>query len=157
MDLQQVLTDHKLWLQNSNTGKRANLCLANLQDANLRDANLRDADLSGANLCDANLRDADLHGANLCGADLGGANLCGADLYDANLTEGYKLSSNPIFVQNIGSESGVLALYQCEEGWYITRGCFSGSREDFLAKVTQTHGDNEYATKYIALINILCN
>ena len=48
-ELEEVLDNHKLWL-NGNGGKFADLC--------------------DANLCDANLCGADLRGANLCGADL---------------------------------------------------------------------------------------
>ncbi len=79
-EIKEILILHKLWLNNSPQGQRANLC-----DADLRGANLCDADLRGANLCGANLRGADLRGANLRGADLRGANLCDADLRGADL------------------------------------------------------------------------
>jgi hypothetical protein len=55
-DLQQILTNHKEWLDtNRESGIRANLC---------------DAYLCGANLCDANLCDADLRRADLRDADI---------------------------------------------------------------------------------------
>ena len=73
--LNEVLKQHKLWLEDSSEGIRANLRGANLRGANLEDANLRGADLRGADLEDANLRGADLIGANLRGADLRGADL----------------------------------------------------------------------------------
>ena len=69
MNLNEILENHKLWLENKG-GIRANL----------RDADLHCADLQGADL-----RDADLHGADLRGADLRSANLRGADLQDAYL------------------------------------------------------------------------
>ncbi len=99
-ELKTMLEKHKLWLDDEEGGKRADLEDANLEGADLRDAdlqyaNLEDADLRGANLRGANLqyadlRDADLRGANLRGAnlrdaDLRGANLEGADLRGANL------------------------------------------------------------------------
>mgnify|MGYP000923124961 CR=1 FL=1 len=59
MNIQLILENHKLWLQDRQTGERANLRDANLQDANLQDANLRDANLRDANLRYANLQDAD--------------------------------------------------------------------------------------------------
>lgn len=90
MNIQDILANHKLWLEDSNTGKRADLGGADLGDANLRyanlvDANLRYANLRYANLRGADLRDANLRGANLRDADLGGANLRSTDLHYANL------------------------------------------------------------------------
>lgn len=55
-NLQDILEDHKKWLDES-AGEETH------SRANLRDANLSGADLSGANLRDANLRDANLRGA----------------------------------------------------------------------------------------------
>lgn len=63
--LNEILTAHKLWLQNEDGGRRADLC---------------EADLSKADLCEADLSGADLSGANLSGADLSWADLRGADL-----------------------------------------------------------------------------
>ncbi len=145
-----------------------NLRGANLRGANLGCANLRGANLRGANLRGANLRGADLGGANLCGADLGGANLCGADLcgadlygvnlYGVTIAENYNITEENRFhhLTNIGSENGTLEMYLCSEGWFIRRGCFSGSVDEFLEKVTGTHGDNEHAVKYRAIVEVLC-
>ena len=69
-ELKTMLEKHKLWLDDEEGGKRADL----------RDADLRGANLRGANLQYADLRDADLRGANLRGANLRGANLRGANL-----------------------------------------------------------------------------
>nr|DAQ68504.1 MAG TPA: pentapeptide repeat protein [Caudoviricetes sp.] len=84
-ELQEVLKKHIKWLNNQDSGKRANLQDANLRGANLQDANLQDANLQGANLHGADLRDAYLHGADLRDADLRGANLRHASLRGANL------------------------------------------------------------------------
>jgi len=91
-ELDQVIADHKLWLANPTTGKRANLSCVNLAGTNLYRADLlyadlRSADLSAANLSHANLSGADLSDANLRRADLLGANLYGANLTGANLTD----------------------------------------------------------------------
>jgi len=48
--LQATLKLHKLWLDGNPTGRRADLC----------GADLRRADLRGADLCQADLREADL-------------------------------------------------------------------------------------------------
>jgi uncharacterized protein YjbI with pentapeptide repeats len=84
-DLQEMLDDHRLWLNNEG-GSRANLHDADLGGADLHDADLGGADLHGADLHDANLSRANLRGADLHDADLGGADLHGADLHDANLS-----------------------------------------------------------------------
>ena len=54
-ELREILNQHKLWLENSNKGERANLSYANLSYANLSYADLSGADLSGANLSRADL------------------------------------------------------------------------------------------------------
>jgi len=79
-ELKTMLEKHKLWLDDEEGGKRADL-----EDANLEGADLRDADLRGANLRGADLRDANLRGANLQYADLRDANLRGANLQYAEL------------------------------------------------------------------------
>jgi uncharacterized protein YjbI with pentapeptide repeats len=57
-ELNIVLKEHTKWLEDTSTGKRADL-----RYANLTRANLRYADLEGANLIDADLRYANLRGA----------------------------------------------------------------------------------------------
>ncbi len=42
MKIEEILSEHALWLKDSSKGKRADL-----RDANLRNANLVDADLRG--------------------------------------------------------------------------------------------------------------
>ena len=54
-ELNEILQLHKMWLNDEEGCK-----CANLRDADLRDADLQDADLWGANLQDADLRGADL-------------------------------------------------------------------------------------------------
>ena len=94
-ELKKILSEHKIWLEDTSKGDRANLRgaelsgadlrRANLSFVNLRDANLRGANLSFANLTYAKLRCADLRGAYLRGANLRDADLSGANLSEANL------------------------------------------------------------------------
>ena len=93
-ELKNILESHILWLNDSESGKRADLSYVDLCDANLGGANLCGANLCCANLRGANLRWASLRGANLCGADLCEAHLCGADLSDANLCGAYLLGAD---------------------------------------------------------------
>ena len=78
--LKTILDNHAKWLNDPETGERANL-----RGATLRKVNLRDADLRGANLQKVNLRNADLQGADLRGADLRNADLQGANLRGADI------------------------------------------------------------------------
>ena len=74
-ELKTILEKHKMWLNDEDGGK-----MANLSEADLSGANLSEADLSGANLSGADLSRADLRWANLSGADLSRTNLSEADL-----------------------------------------------------------------------------
>jgi hypothetical protein len=182
INLKEVLELHQKWLNNEEGGKRANLSCAILSGANFSGANLRcailnganlsyailnGADLNGANLSGANLRYANFSGANLRGANLScailsGANLRyailnGADLNGANLAEGFIADGKFHYITNVGSEKGTLEIYKCQdEKWFIRRGCFSGSKEEFLQKVNETHGNNEFSEQYRALIALFC-
>ena len=84
-ELTEVLSEHKKWLADNSTGKKANLRSADLWSADLGSADLQDANLRDANLRSANLRDASLRSANLSSADLRSADLRNADLWDADL------------------------------------------------------------------------
>ena len=64
-EIKKVLELHKKWLNNEQSGGRANLSGADLREANLSGANLRGADLCKANLSWAELSEANLSGANL--------------------------------------------------------------------------------------------
>ena len=49
-ELREILNQHKLWLENSNKGERANLSYANLSYANLSGADLSGSDLDFSQL-----------------------------------------------------------------------------------------------------------
>lgn len=109
--LEQILIDHKHWLDEECDENRAILRGVDLRgvdlrgavltqaifsNVNLSGADLTDADLSLANFRNVNFNDTDLTGAKLCnirtfnvsfvGADLTKANLCDARLTDANFS-----------------------------------------------------------------------
>ena len=91
-ELRAIISNHDLWLNDKNTGERADLSYADLDSVDLYSMNLSKADLHGANLCSAlldyaNLREADLREANLSEADLVNADLSNADLSNANLCD----------------------------------------------------------------------
>lgn len=135
----------------------ADLRHTDLSDADLTGANLAGANLRHANLTDAILRHANLTGANLCGASLIGANLSGANLTGALIEGGLALTgATPIRMVNaIGSRQDCLVAYRTTAGMYLRSGCFFGSREAFLARVQNTHGDSKHGRDYRAAIALL--
>ena len=107
-----------------------------MQNAVRYGADLRGANLYGANLYGANLYGADLYGADLRGANLGGANLGGAYLGDRK-ADGRFLQLGPI-----GSRRDFLLIFGIEGAGLLFRaGCFTGTREEFVAALGRTHGD----------------
>ena len=99
--------------------------------------------------------DAYLVGANLGGADLRGANLGDAYLVGANLVgEWGKLEnvSNVLMVGPIGSRNGYTTIYHTDKGVFVSCGCFRGTLDEFAKKVEETHGDNNHARDYKALV-----
>jgi len=124
---------------------------AYLGGAYLRGANLRDADLGGADL-----RGADLGGADLGGAYLGGADLMGAYLGGADLRGNKLIGKRPILqIGPLGSRSDYLIAYLTDAGIYITAGCFHGTRDEFAARVRETHGENEHGNEYAAALAMI--
>ena len=48
---------------------------------------------------------------------------------------------------NVGSENGTLTVFNGKDGLIVTRGCFTGTVDEFLAKSAEVHDDktkNEY-------------
>ena len=163
--LQEVLTKHRAWLLGQADGARADLTRADLTGANLTGANLTRADLTGANLTGADLTGANLYGANLTRANLTGANLTranltranlyGADLTGANLTgatifEHWKVETyrDLLWLGPLGSRNDFLMVNL--PTLRLKAGCFEGTVEDFLTKVAESHGGNEFGREYIA-------
>ena len=144
-ELQQVLADHKKWLNNEEGGVRANLDGANLVRANLDGANLVRANLDGANLAGANLVRANLDGANLDRAYLAGANLDGAYLVRARGFEPF------ICVGPIGSRQAYTTVYLYQDK--VNCGCFTGTLAQFETKVQKTHTHNPvHLDEYLGLV-----
>ena len=160
----------RLTLENA-TAKGADLRGADLEGADLQGAYLRGAYLEGAYLQGANLRGAYLGGANLRGAYLGGADLegaylGGADLQGADLRGAYLggadlggkklIGPRPIFqIGPIGSRSDYFISYITDAGIMLKAGCFTGTIEEFEAKLTEEHGDNNHAQEYRTALELI--
>ena len=96
-EFDKIMKEHSKWLENHETGKRANLSDRDLTEmdlsgkdlsyANMEGVCLQDAKLIGANLSNASLRQAFLHGADLTGADLENTIFFNARMTMAKLNE----------------------------------------------------------------------
>ena len=117
MNIKEILDNHKKWLNDEESGIRADLYEANLRGADLREADLREADLYGANLCGANLR-----GANLCGANLSMAeNLLSAITY---IKDNFETTDKGIIAyKTFGSQYNPPEKWVIQPGSIITENC----------------------------------
>jgi len=128
-------------------------CRVALEKATGARANLAGAYLARANLARADLAGAYLAGANLAGANLAGANLARADLAGANLAGKKLIGLRPIFTLGpIGSRCAYFVSYITDAGLILQAGCFRGTVDEFRAKLTNTHGDNDHAKEYTAAL-----
>ena len=140
-ELATILEQHKQWLNNPDTGARADL-----YGAVLTGANLARADLTGAYLARATLAGADLTGANLTGANLYGADLYWATLTGANLNEADLAGANLTGAAGIrwGCIAPVGQGRRIVTAWaqdslpepVIAGDCFQGTFAEFRNKVT---------------------
>ena len=82
-----------------------------------------------------------------------GANLCGAYLGE----EWGKLEKNTdIFIAGpLGSRSGYTTFFHTDKGIFVRCGCFRGTLDEFVAKVKETHNDNEHARNYLAIVEFV--
>ena len=135
----------------------ADLRNADLGNADLRNADLRNADLRNAGLRNADLRNADLRNADLRNAYLGNADLRNAYLRNADLGDWGKLCScsDIMCISPIGSRNGCTTIFHTDKGTFVCCGCFKGTLEEFAEKVKETHGDNEHARNYLALVEFV--
>lgn len=63
--------------------------------------------------------------------------------------------SDVIVIGPIGSTGGHLTVFKNKEGnTSATRGCFSGTLEEFEESVNRTNGDNEHAKIYRVAIEL---
>ena len=107
---------------------------------------------AGADLVGANLVGADLAGANLVGANLAGANLVGASFAGDLKLIGLRpfLSIGPI-----GLVGRTFMAWITNQGLRLRAGCFFGTRDEFIAQLESTHGENEHAKEYRAALTLI--
>ncbi len=102
-ELAGILEQHRNWVESrGESGKRANLCGANLGGTDLTGVNLQGALLQKANLRGADLSLAELQGALLIQADLREANLLGTELREADLQGAILENAGGLWVGRLG-------------------------------------------------------
>ncbi|HCU0191123.1 TPA: hypothetical protein OUE07_004447, partial [Citrobacter koseri] len=61
-----------------------------------------------------------------------------------------------ITIGPIGSENGFLTAFrQKDNSIVVSRGCFSGTIDEFESAVKERHGDSKHAQIYLALIPVI--
>ena len=57
------------------------------------------------------------------------------------------------WASNVGSENGTLTAFNGKDGLIVTRGCFTGTVDEFLSKSAEVH-DNKTKNEYKLLIEV---
>ena len=90
--------------------------------------------------------------ANLAGANLAGAYLAGAYLADKSELQG----DRPILqIGPIGSRCSYFVAYLTNKGLRLRAGCFFGTRDEFEAKLSDEHDNNDHAKEYRAALAMI--
>ena len=77
---------------------------------------------------------------------------------DAWVSGNARVSGNADYCcfQSFGSAGRTTTAYRQKDGTIkIACGCFSGNLDEFIAKVKETHGDNQYAREYLAIVEVI--
>lgn len=109
-------------------------------------------------ITEALLSYANLSGANLRDADLSYANLSYANLRDVVLADGSRVVNESSVIQlgPIGSRRAYLTVYTTNKGLRFDTGCQRQiTREVFELRLSQEHGENEFAKEYRAALVFL--
>lgn len=60
-----------------------------------------------------------------------------------------------MLVKSVGSEDGTLIVHRTKTGILVTRGCFTGTLDEFRQAVVKRHGDNVHAQIYESLLRAI--
>lgn len=65
-------------------------------------------------------------------------------------------NADVIWLNSIGSRYETITAFRTKDGAiWIKCGCFTGTLDEFKAKVEETHGDNKYGREYKAAIELI--
>ena len=87
-ELKEVISNHALWLEDHNKGKRAELNGYHIENVDISGVDLSQADLSGSSFTKVKLIGTNLSGARLIGTVFMNVDMTDAILDDVNLQEG---------------------------------------------------------------------
>jgi hypothetical protein len=59
-----------------------------------------------------------------------------------------------ICIKGLGRFNRSTTFFRTEQGVSVVCGCFTGTLEDFEAKVFETHGNSIYAKEYLAAVEV---
>jgi hypothetical protein len=76
---------------------------------------------------------------------------------DAEVSGDAMVSGNAecLWFSKVGSENGTLTACKSKGGIRVSRGCFSGTLEEFEYAVKDTHGESQHAQEYALLIEFI--
>lgn len=93
----------------------------------------------------------------LRGGNLNGSSLFGAHLNGVGLRGDLKFSGDrPVmWIGPIGSIGRTINVYITDQGLRIEAGCFFGTRDEFIQKLAEEHGNNEHSQEYTAALVLI--
>jgi len=97
----------------------------------------------------------EIWGGEIWGGVIHGGVIRGGVIHGGVIWGGEIWGGNHIGFANVGSESGYLLAYIIAGQIAISRGCFSGTIDEFYDNVESHHGDNEHGQFYKALRPII--
>ena len=59
-----------------------------------------------------------------------------------------------IWLSHVGSEFGTLTLFRTKDGECVSRGCFTGTLDEFEAAVKRKHSNNLHGQEYALIIQM---
>lgn len=69
---------------------------------------------------------------------------------DAKITS----TKDYLTVRGLGSASRMTTFYKTEDGVKVTCGCYTGTLDEFVKKVRETHKDTKYAREYLGMVEV---
>jgi hypothetical protein len=115
-----------------------------LKWSNFSHSNAQNARFDYCDLTASNFAYATLFEASFVGADLRDANFNNAEITGAN----FKGARGVAVFKHVGSRDDTLLVIKHKDGLYFKTGCFWGTLSDFLYRIREDHGLNQYARQY---------
>ena len=92
-----------------------------------------------------------------CDVDVSGTNnVITGLLINGNYDGDARITSTKDYltVRGLGSASRMTTFYRTENGIKVTCGCFTGTLDEFVEKVRETHKNTKYAKEYLTMVEV---